>query len=125
MQSEEFIKIRHVLGKSQNQLAQLLCLSSKTIQSFEQGWRNIPIHVEREMLLLLSLKTRSEGSSRVCWNIKNCPDDWRDNCIVWELKAGHLCWFLSGIFCQGRVQGNWDNKINICRKCKVYQAMFE
>lgn len=125
MQSEEFIKIRHVLGKTQKQLAQVLCSSITTIQSFEQGWRNVPVHIEREILLFLSLKTHSEGTTRVCWNIKKCPDDWRVNCIVWELKAGHLCWFLNATFCQGCLQGNWDNKIKICRKCEVYQAMFE
>ena len=125
MQNEEFIKIRHVLGKTQKQLAQVLCSSTKTIQSFEQGWRNVPIHIEREMLLLLSMKTHSEGSTRVCWNVKNCSSEWRENCIVWELKAGHLCWFLSGTFCQGRIHRLWDEKIELCRKCEVYQAMFD
>ena len=125
MQSEEFKTVRRVLGKTQNQLAQILCSSVKTIQSFEQGWRNISAHTEREMLLLLSLKTHQGGTTRVCWNIINCPSEQKDNCIVWELKAGHLCWFVSGTCCQGRVERSWDKKIEICRSCEVYQAMFE
>ena len=125
IKSKEFSKIRHVLGRTQEQLAQVLCISTKTIQSFEQGWRNIPKHIEREMLLLLSLKTHLNMSSRSCWNITKCPSEWRENCIIWELKAGHLCWFLSGTFCQGRFHNCWDNKIKLCRKCEVYTSMFE
>ncbi|MFC2013250.1 helix-turn-helix domain-containing protein [Chloroflexota bacterium] len=47
MESKEFSKIRQHLGKSQNQLARLLCVSPKAIQSFEQGWRNVPPNAER------------------------------------------------------------------------------
>ncbi|MFC1846527.1 helix-turn-helix domain-containing protein [Chloroflexota bacterium] len=125
MQSEEFSKIRNVLGKTQKQLAQILCASPKAIQSFEQGWRNVPKHIEREMLLLLSLKTHFNEDTLSCWDIKNCPGEWRDNCIVWELKAGHLCWFLSGTFCQGSIHTNWDDKIKLCRKCEIYISIFE
>ena len=35
---------RQYLGKTQSQMAQVLGVSLKAIQSFEQGWRNIPVH---------------------------------------------------------------------------------
>ena len=124
MDSEEFIKVRHALGKTQNQLARLLCVSPKAIQSFEQEWRNIPSHIEREMLLLLSLKTSFDSNIRPCWEIKNCPDKWRDNCIVWELQARHFCWFINGTFCQGKIHTKWAEKIQLCKECEVYQSMF-
>jgi DNA-binding XRE family transcriptional regulator len=125
MQSKEFSKIRHMFGKTQEQLAQILCISTKTVQSFEQGWRNIPIHVEREVLLLYSLKTRLNVAKRSCWNIKKCPQEWKDNCIIWELQAGHLCWYLSGTFCEGKLHRGWDDKMKLCRNCEVYTSMFE
>ncbi|MFH0813428.1 MAG: hypothetical protein V2A69_11415 [Pseudomonadota bacterium] len=50
MDKQEFSHIRHQLGKSQKQTAQLLGISLKAVQSFEQGWRNIPIHIERLVL---------------------------------------------------------------------------
>ena len=37
MKKEEFAKIRQRLGKSQREMAQLLAVSLKAIQSFEQG----------------------------------------------------------------------------------------
>jgi len=125
MDSKEFSQIRYILGKTQKQLAQLLCVSTKAIQSFEQGWRKIPAHIGREMLLLLTLKTYENRSIKSCWDILNCPSEWRNNCIVWELKAGHFCWFLNGTFCQGKVQRKWEDKINLCRKCEVYRPVLK
>lgn len=40
LDKNEFSKIRGALGKTQKKLAQLLCVSVKAIQSFEQGWRD-------------------------------------------------------------------------------------
>jgi len=123
MDKKEFSQIRHVLGKTQEQLARLLCVSPKAIQSFEQGWRNIPASAERQLLFLLSLKRSLDEKTGPCWEIKNCPDKWRDNCIVWELQARHFCWFINGTFCQGMIHKNWNEKIQLCRECEVYRSM--
>jgi DNA-binding XRE family transcriptional regulator len=124
MDKKEFLKVRRYLEKTQNELAKLICVSPKAIQSFEQGWRNIPPHVERELLLLLSLKKPVDGSEQPCWEIKKCPEEWRDICIIWELQAKRFCWFLSGTFCQGKAHQNWEEKIKLCRECEVYQSIF-
>jgi DNA-binding XRE family transcriptional regulator len=122
MDRRRFSEIRRNLDKSQSQLAKLLCISTKTVQSFEHGLRKIPPNIERQMLLLSSLKKASrDNAMAACWDIANCPTEWRESCIVWELQARHYCWFLSGTFCQGKHQGNWSKKIEICRQCKVFQ----
>ena len=123
MDSKEFSRIRHYLGKKQVQLAQLLCVSPKAIQSFEQGWRDIPSYIERQILVLLSLKRAIDSSIKPCWDILNCPVEWRKNCSTWEFNAGNLCWFISGTFCHGEYQGSWKNKIGLCRQCEVFLAM--
>jgi DNA-binding XRE family transcriptional regulator len=38
MDRKELSKIRQRLGKSQKEMAQLLAISLKAVQSFEQGW---------------------------------------------------------------------------------------
>jgi len=124
MDKKEFTQIRYILNRTQDQMASLLCVSPKAIQSFEQGWRNVPAHIEREMLLLLSLKKSSDRNVRTCWDIKKCPNEWRSNCIVWELQARHFCWFLNGTFCQGKAFNSWSEKIQLCKECEVYQSMF-
>lgn len=123
MQSKEFQQARRYLDKTQNQLAQLLAVSPKAVQSFEQGWRRIPPYIERQMLLLLSLKRSSDRNLETCWDSRNCPMEWRENCIVWELKAGNFCWATNGTFCNGQMQRSWDKKIQICRECEVYKSM--
>ena len=99
MDSKEFSNIRHFLGKTQGELAHLLCVSPKAIQSFEQGWRNITASVERQILFLLALKRTSDEIIKPCWEIRNCPTEWRRNCTAWEFKAGYFCWFINGTFC--------------------------
>ena len=123
MESKEFSQIRNYLGKTQNQLAQLLCVSPKAIQSFEQGWRNIPANAERQLLFLQSLKRSSDRNADPCWEICNCPIEWRENCTAWEYQAGQFCWFINGTFCQGKVQENWGKKIKMCRQCEVFRSM--
>jgi DNA-binding XRE family transcriptional regulator len=118
MNSSEFSNVRHVLGKTQNELARLLCVSVKAIQSFEQGWRNVPVSTERQLLFLLALKMSASGDARLCW------DDRRANCPSWEFKAGNFCWFINGTLCHGETQESWKQKIELCRDCEVYRLMF-
>lgn len=73
MNKKEFSRIRSHLGKTQKQMAQLLGISNKAIQSFEQGWRAIPVHIERQSLLLLALKESRVNGNPHCWTVKKCP----------------------------------------------------
>ena len=125
MDKKEFSRIRHHLGKTQRELAQLLGTSAKAIQSFEQGWRNIPVHIERQVLLLMALKSSQNNKARPCWVIRRCPEEARQRCPAWEFQAGHLCWFINGTICRGEVQPSWREKMELCRQCKVYVGLFQ
>ena len=122
MNKGEFSRIRSFLGKTQAQMAQLLGVSLKAIQSFEQGWRKIPIHIERQSILLLTLKGACTTKNTPCWTIKECPMETRRNCPAWEFGGGQMCWLINGTVCQGKVQKSWSQKMRICRKCKVFQS---
>jgi len=121
MNKKEFSKIRHHFEKSQLQISQLLGVSLKAVQSFEQGWRKIPVHVERQLLFLLALKQNSHRKVKPCWELLKCPKETRIHCPAWEFKAGHYCWCISGTICRGKVQDSWQKKMNICTRCKVFQ----
>ncbi len=125
MDKKEFSQVRHFLGKTQGELARLLCVSPKAIQSFEQGWRNIPASAERQLLFLLTIKRSLGENTGPCWKIRNCPAEWRENCTAWEFKAGYFCWFINGTFCQGECQKNWGKKIRFCRQCEVFLSCAE
>jgi len=60
MENSDFLDIRKRLGKTQKELAALLGTSLKAVSSYEQGWRGIPTHVERQILFLLSQKMRQQ-----------------------------------------------------------------
>ncbi len=53
MDPANFKHLRTRLSKTQKELAQLMGISIKAIHSYEQGWRKIPHHVERQALFLL------------------------------------------------------------------------
>ena len=123
MEKKEFSTARQYLEKTQNQMAQLLGVSLKGIQSFEQGWRNIPVHNERQVLFLLACKKLPSRKERPCWVIRKCTKETKQNCPAWEFKAGTFCWFISGTICQGQKQASWEKKMKICRQRKVFQTM--
>ena len=120
MDSKEFQALRQKLEKTQKQMAQLLGTSLKAVQSFEQGWRKVPVHVERQSLFLQALKRGAIEEIRPCWDIRNCPSRTRRACPAWEFKVGGLCWFINGTICQGKAQESWPQKMQICRKCEVF-----
>ncbi len=122
MDSETFTTIRAKIGKTQKSLAELLGVSLKAVQSYEQGWRSIPIHVERQLYFLL-INQRGDGQTKRkdCWNLKKC--DRKKDCPAWEFQAGHLCWFLSGTLCACTADKNWKEKMEVCRNCEVLTSL--
>jgi hypothetical protein len=124
MDGNEFSAIRHYLAKSQIQMARLLGVSSKAVQSFEQEWRKVPAHCERQLLFLLYLNRIPRDSDKPCWKIRKCRPETRRECIAWEVKAGQLCWFINGTICDGKVQENWNQKMQFCRQCDAFRSLF-
>ncbi|MGE4561174.1 MAG: helix-turn-helix domain-containing protein [Desulfobulbus sp.] len=122
MNRDTFSQLRAKLGKTQKALAELLGVSLKAVQSYEQGWRAIPIHVERQ-LYFLAVNQRGEGRNKRkdCWVLKKC--DQKKECPAWEFQAGHLCWFLSGTRCKCTIDKNWKEKMEICRDCEILTSL--
>jgi transcriptional regulator with XRE-family HTH domain len=123
MDSNEFIKFRKKLDKTQQQLAELLGVSVKAVHSYEQGWRNVPSHVERQLYFLLASLKQSVETTRPCWVIKKCPTERKKRCPAWEFQAGKICWFINGTICECEAQNSWKEKIKICRQCEVMQDL--
>ncbi len=125
MKMKEFAGIRHELGKTQAQMSQLLCVSLQAIKSFEQGWRKIPVHIERQTLFLHASKKAQGKRQRTCWGLKKCSLAMRRDCPAWEFKIGHLCWFINGTICQGEKRQSWQEEIKVCRQCEVFISIFD
>lgn len=119
MDSKEFKKIRKRLNRTQKEIAQLLSVSKKAIHSYEQGWRNIPPHIERQMLFLLSRMDGNSKISRPCWVIKKCHPSIKVGCPAWEFNSGDLCWLVNGNISCGEVCMDWKKKMKRCRSCEI------
>lgn len=120
MDSKEFATLRKKMNKTQKEMAQLLGVSIKAIHSYEQGWRSIPAHAERQILFL---GLRQRGGAKVtkpCWIVKKCPAKKKKTCPAWEFNAGKMCWFINGTICDGSVYKNWKEKMKLCRSCEVF-----
>ena len=122
MDSKEFKKLRIKIGKTQKQMAQLLGISVKAVHSYEQGWRNIPINVERQMFFFLTRIKENQKDRKSCWVIKNCPPETMKQCPAWEFNAGELCWFINGTSCCGDYCKDWADKMKCCRSCEVFKS---
>jgi hypothetical protein len=122
MKAATFSRFRKILKKTQKQMAQLLGTSIKAIHSYEQGWRTIPGHVERQLYFLLTCKQRDKKDAVLCWEEKDCPQEQREQCPAWEFTTGELCWFVNGTICCGTVHGSWKEKMERCRSCKIFRA---
>jgi hypothetical protein len=126
MESSRFKDIRAKLNKTQKEMAQLLGVSIKAIHSYEQGWRKIPHHVERQLLFLFSRALMSAGKlNDKCWDMLNCSDKRRKNCPAFEFNSGDLCWFINGTKCSGEAHHSWEDKMEECTGCKVFKNFFE
>ncbi len=121
MTREEFKTLRRKFDKTQEQMAKLLGVSVKAIHSYEQGWRNIPGHVERQMLFLIS--RMNPNPVRPCWEINDCPEEKRSRCPAWEFHAGDYCWLVNGTICHGEAHKTWKEKIEMCKQCRVFREL--
>ncbi len=123
MEKEEFVKAREKLDKTQKDMSQLLGVSIKTIYSYEQGWRNIPTHAERQLFFLLTKKRGIQEQIKPCWVVKKCPPKHRKQCPAYEYNAGKFCWLVNGTICECKARKNWKEKMKICRECDVMAGL--
>ena len=123
MDKNEFKKYRTRLDKTQKQMAELLGTSLKAIHSYEQGWRTVPVHVERQVYFLISRFANKNKATKACWVIKKCSPEQKRSCPAWEFSSGDLCWFINGTVCEGTVQRDWKEKMKICHSCEVFNSI--
>ena len=116
--------VREELGFSQAELAALLGVSPRTVQSSEQGWRNPSAAVEKSALLLLLAKRHGAAfSAHRCWETMGCSEEERRECLAFLTHQGHLCWLLSGNVCHGKRLTCWEEKKIACMKCRFFREL--
>jgi hypothetical protein len=77
---------------------------------------------------------------RNCWEIKKCgrelggqhafelgvcpaATDVMLDSVHGGKNGGRACWVVSGTMCDGRIHGDFAEKLNQCSKCEVYEQI--
>jgi transcriptional regulator with XRE-family HTH domain len=124
MDKNEFVKIRKKLEKTQREMATLLGVSVKTVESYEQGLRNIPVNIERIVyFLMFKLNRERLRESDMCWDKNECLPSTRENCLAWLTKEGFYCWFITGKVCAHQKQKLPGSAS--CFDCSFFKANLE
>jgi DNA-binding XRE family transcriptional regulator len=122
MDKAGFARARALLGKSQRDLARLLGVSPKAVESYEQGWRRVPSNIEKMLyLLLFKLNERSFACESPCWTMTACPDETRKDCVAYVTGEGHFCWFFTGGLCASAKASGIGERY--CYGCKVFSRL--
>jgi len=112
--------IRDTLGKSQSEFADLLGVSTRAVQSYEQGWRPVPLYIQKLAATLLFLSWRKEGGRpSPCWKVRRCPPEKRETCPAFQFDAGDVCWLLHGTPCKEPGRGEETGRPTNCFSCPV------
>lgn len=119
-------RVRDELSLSQAQLADLVGVSIRTVQSCEQGWRRPGVALEKSLLLLLmAFRNGTEFGAHVCWQTAEREPGVCERCIVRWCSQAHLCWLFSGNMCQGKRLRSWAEKKAVCGECRFLHQLLE
>ena len=118
-QSEIVKKIRKKIGMTQSSLSKALGVSIRAVQSYEQGWRDVPTHIMVQ-LLVLAAAYYTGGERKKCWEIMGCTPESMKKCPCCKTD-GMLCWLVTGR--QSAPCKDGDNDISACLKCPVVQQI--
>ena len=113
-----FRALRECLGMTQAGASRSLGISTKAVESYEQGWRRVPEHALRHLLTLLALRQRYEWNGVPCWEQMHCDESLRHQCTSFRISGGRFCWLVASNDCQRSRQGNVKGVLN-CLNCPV------
>jgi DNA-binding XRE family transcriptional regulator len=123
---DNLYSIRSHLDKSQREFAAMLGVSTRAIQSYEQGWRCTPDHVLcKAVFMLYIVRRRKAPKMRPCWEIVGCTPEQLKDCQAYVLDAGDVCWLVTGTTCDHKIHKTWRSKISHCNKCPVLLQWLE
>jgi DNA-binding transcriptional regulator YiaG len=114
-------KIRKKVGMTQSSLSQALGISIRAVQSYEQGWREVPTHILVQ-LLVLAAAYHTKGDRKTCWEIRECPPELMKTCPCCKTD-GMLCWLVTGRKSAPCIEGSGD--LSACMECQVVKQILE
>ena len=112
-------QVRKALGLSQPEMAGLLDISVRAVQSYEQGWRRCPSYIQKLALMFLFLRNNRPSARAPAGRSTSAPPTASGLARARASAGASLCWIVPGTHCHGRVQKNWTAKVSSCSRCPV------
>ena len=116
-------QIRGILGRTQAELAAVLGVSAKAVQSYEQGWRPVPVRVMIQLLVLLALYRQQSMDDMPCWKVRDCPESTRETCPAFTMGRGQFCWFIGCKACKPPKPKKGEKDLLPCMRCPVVRRL--
>jgi DNA-binding XRE family transcriptional regulator len=110
--------VRHRLDCSQTELASMLGISGKAVESYEQGWRHTPDRVLLQLLNLLAIHREQTHTLPPCWEQVQCPPALGAACRSRTLGNGRFCWQIGSPTCR-KIRMDEDQGLDACLTCPV------
>ncbi len=111
-------RLRLMLDVTQKELASALGISAKAVQSYEQGWRDTPLRIIKQMLTLVAMNREGEVNGKPCWLVRSCASEMVAACPANKITHGRYCWSVASKSC-ARVHGDADASGLGCLECDV------
>jgi DNA-binding transcriptional regulator YiaG len=123
--SQTVKRIREVIGRTQAELGATLGVSAKAVQSWEQGWREVPDRVMTQLLVLLALYRRHTMEEVPCWEVRRCPAGSRDRCSAFAIGRGQFCFYIGSKECAPDAAGREADAGDglPCLRCSVVHRL--
>jgi DNA-binding XRE family transcriptional regulator len=121
---ERIKQIRGMLGRTQQELASALGMSTKAVQSYEQGWRDAPVRVMIQLLVLLTLYRRQTLDDVPCWEIRKCSAGDRESCPAFTIGQGQFCYMIGADKCRIKAESDKEHLLP-CMECPVVQRLLK
>jgi len=115
--------VRKAVGMTQVEFAGVLGVSVRAVQSYEQGWREVPSATLLHMFAVLASVRRPALREVPCWELTGCPGAARNDCRSRRLNAGLFCWLVAGSAC-GRRGGDPSGPLK-CVDCPVIHRLIK
>ena len=115
--------VRKAVGMTQVELGGVLGVSVRAVQSYEQGWREVPSATLLHMFAVLASARRPKLRDVPCWSLTRCPESTRSACRSHRLNEGLFCWLVAGNAC-GRRGGDPGDPLK-CIECPVINRLIQ
>lgn len=119
--------LRTTMGWSRIEMSSFLGVSRKAVESYEQGWRNIPNRVWKQLLTVAAIQNDYSRAARPCWELTDCPETTRHECFSGHAMKGQFCWMTATRCCRQKVLRSHDPQGDflICLNCPVVKQFLK